>query len=59
MQPRLATFMIFLPQPPKRVDYKHVPQVAKYLLQMLFSVDFTFKVPKFHMANQLELGEAN
>lgn len=58
MQPRLATFMI-LPQPPKKVDYKHVPQVAKYLLQMLFSVDFTFKVPKFHKANQLELGETN
>lgn len=50
---------MILPQPPKKVDYKHVPQVAKYLLQMLFSVHFTFKVPKFHMANQLELGEAN
>ncbi|EGV95428.1 hypothetical protein I79_001793 [Cricetulus griseus] len=49
-----------LPQLPKKVDYKHVPQVAKNLPQMLFSVDFTSTIQiKFHIANQLELGEAN
>lgn len=44
MQPKLATFMILLPQPPK-VDYKHVPQVATLLPQMLYCVDFTCTTP--------------